>query len=270
MKITPKIDILIPTYKRPKALAVTLTSLCFQTANDFSIIISDQSGDNRIAEDQTICSIVRLLDLHNHKVTILKNNPPKGIAQQRAFLLRQSEADYCLFLDDDVILEPYVVENLKSTLQKYECGFAGAALIGLSYRKDMRPAEQKIYFWSNHVDPEEIQPGGEGWQRHLLHNAANVLHVQQQYHAEPDHPLAYKVAWVGGCVMYNREKLLRVGGFDFWQQLPEKHCGEDVLAQLRVMKKYGGCGILPSGAYHQELQTSIPERNINAPEYLKI
>jgi hypothetical protein len=36
------------------------------------------------------------------------------------------------------------------------------------------------------------------------------------------------------------------------------------------MKRFGGCGILPSGAYHQEVETSIKDRNINAPEFLKI
>jgi hypothetical protein len=70
--------------------------------------------------------------------------------------------------------------------------------------------------------------------------------------------------------MYDTEKLLECGGFEFWKDLPEQHCGEDVLAQLRVMKKFGGCGILPSGAYHQEVETSINDRKINAPQFLKI
>ena len=70
--------------------------------------------------------------------------------------------------------------------------------------------------------------------------------------------------------MYDTQKLSDSGAFQFWKDLPPEHCGEDVLAQLRVMKKYGGCGILPSGAYHQEVATSIPLRKINAPEFLKI
>jgi hypothetical protein len=70
--------------------------------------------------------------------------------------------------------------------------------------------------------------------------------------------------------MYNTEKLRYVGGFSFWKDLPEQHCGEDVLAQLRVMKKYGGCGIIPSGVYHQELETTVPDRKVNAPEFLEI
>ncbi|HVK54470.1 MAG TPA: glycosyltransferase, partial [Burkholderiales bacterium] len=37
------LDVLIPTYARPAALAVTLTSLCAQTYRSFDVVISDQS-----------------------------------------------------------------------------------------------------------------------------------------------------------------------------------------------------------------------------------
>jgi hypothetical protein len=80
----------------------------------------------------------------------------------------------------------------------------------------------------------------------------------------------YRVAWVGGCVLYDVARLRSVGGFEFWQDLPIEHCGEDVLAQLRVMARYGGAGLFPSGAYHQELPTTVTERRVNAPEVLSI
>ena len=191
------------------------------------------------------------------------------MAQQRQFLLEKSDSCYSLFLDDDIILEPYVLQNMKSILQKYNCGFAGSALIGLSYKNDVRKNQQQIEFWENDIQPETIVPKDLLWQRYELHNAANILHVQEKYNCSPDNPKPYKVAWVGGCVMYDTEKLSESGGFEFWKDLPEGHCGEDVLAQLRVMKKFGGCGILPSGAYHQEISTSITNRKINAPEFLK-
>jgi hypothetical protein len=73
------------------------------------------------------------------------------------------------------------------------------------------------------------------------------------------------VAWIGGCVLYDVAALRSVGGFDFWEELPAAHAGEDVLAQLRVMARFGGCGLLPSGAYHQELPTTLTERAVDAP-----
>lgn len=265
-----EIHILIPTYKRAKALAVTLTSLYYQSEASFDIVIADQSDDDVLEKDQTIQTIKRLLEIKGHAVSILKNLPPKGMAQQRQFLLDQSTSKYSLFLDDDLIFDSYVVRNMKQTLEKQQIGFVGCAVIGLSYKNDVRPHQQEIEFWQDEIRPETILPKSSEWERYRVHNAANIYHVEQKFNATPDNPIPYKIAWVGGCVMYDTEKLRDVGGFSFWKDLPEKHCGEDVLAQLRVMKKYGGCAIIPSGVYHQELETTVPDRKVNAPEYLKI
>jgi hypothetical protein len=64
--------------------------------------------------------------------------------------------------------------------------------------------------------------------------------------------------------------LRAAGGFDFWRELPPQHCGEDVLAQQRVMARFGGCAILPSGAYHMELPTTVTARAIDAPYMLPL
>ncbi|MEJ7681988.1 MAG: hypothetical protein WKG06_29880 [Segetibacter sp.] len=61
--------------------------------------------------------------------------------------------------------------------------------------------------------------------------------MEQKFNATPDNPIPYKVAWVGGCVMYDTEKLREVGGFSFWKDLPEKHCGEDVLGTVKSDEK---------------------------------
>lgn len=65
-----------------------------------------------------------------------------------------------------------------------------------------------------------------------------------------------------------RTKLRELGGYSFWQELPPEHCGEDVLVQLRLMERYGGCGIIPSGVYHQELPTTIVDRRVVANSVL--
>jgi GT2 family glycosyltransferase len=270
MEETKDVSILIPTYKRLKALAVTLTSLYYQTDEDFDIIISDQSPEPEIDADQSVQTIIRLSENKGHKVTIERNLPAQGMAQQRQFLLDLSHLKYSLFLDDDLVLEPYVLKNMKQVLEQHEIGFVGCAVIGLSYQDDIRPHQQQIEFWEDRITPETVVPRSEQWERYHLHNAANIYHVEQKFNASPDNPLPYKIAWIGGCVMYNTEKLKELGGFSFWKNLPSNHCGEDVLAQLRVMKKYGGCGIIPSGVYHQELETTLPDRTINAPELIEI
>lgn len=270
MKTQKKIHVLIPTYRRAKALAVTLTGLYFQTESDFDIVISDQAPEDDLSTDNSVQTVIRMLRNKGVEVRLLKNLPSRGMAQQRQFLLEHCQAPYALFLDDDLVCEAYVLRNMVSMLQQQQCGFVGSAVIGLSYENDHRPHQQDIEFWEGRVQPENIIPQGKEWQRYVLHNAANIHHVARRYEASPEHPIPYKVAWVGGCVMYDTEKLIECGGFSFWKELPETHCGEDVLAQLKVMKKYGGCGILPSGVYHQELETTLPDRRVNAPQYLEI
>lgn len=262
------VDILIPTYCRPAALAVTLTSLCAQICRDFNVIISDQTEDIDAVAMGEVQAVLRVLRAHGHSVFTHKHLPRRGIAEQRQFLLEQATAPYVLYLDDDLILEPYVVENLLKAIQEEGCGFVGCGLTGLSFVDDVRPHQQAIEFWHGSVQPEVIKSGTPEWERYKLHNAANVYHVQQRLNLTPDKVHKYKVAWVAGCVMFDVAKLREVGGFSFWQELPANHCGEDVLAQLRVMGRYGGCGVLPSGVYHQELPTTIVDRSQDAPQLL--
>ena len=132
----------------------------------------------------------------------------------------------------------------------------------------MREADHAIEFWEGPVAPEELRPGTPAWERYRLHSAANMLHLQQRLGITPEDQRTYRVAWVGGCVLYDTQKLRAAGGFCFWRDLPETHAGEDVLAQVRVMAQFGGCGLMPSGVYHLELPTTIPDRTVDAPYVL--
>jgi glycosyltransferase involved in cell wall biosynthesis len=261
-----KVSVLIPTYNRLNALTATLTALAAQTFTDFEVVISDQS-DEFVANKLTIKTLVRLFELHGNPISILHNLPRKGIAHQRQTLLERASGEFCLYIDDDVLLEPNTLKRMVKALEEEDAGFAGMALIGLSYLDDLRPHHHHIEFWDDKVKPEIIRPKTSEWQRHHLHSAANIYHVGKSLRLTSQNQKKYKVAWVGGCILYNTEKLKEVGGFDFWQALPEEHCGEDVLAQIRLMEKYGGFGIIPSGAYHLELPTTIENREVNAPEY---
>jgi GT2 family glycosyltransferase len=269
--LKPEVDVLIPTYARPAALAVTLAGLAAQSFKSFRLIISDQNEtEDEIYQLEEIRAMMHILRAHGHPVEVHKHLPRRGLAEQRQFLLLQSRATYCLYLDDDVFLEPYALELMLRVIKEEKCGFAGSAVIGLSYLEDFRPHEQDCELWEGPVQPEVVTPETPAWQRYRLHNAANLYHVQKQMGATPDNPLRYKVAWIGGCVVYDTQKLREVGGFDFWRELPKEHSGEDVFVQLRLQKRSGGCGIMPSGAYHLELPTTIPNREFDAPKVLKL
>jgi GT2 family glycosyltransferase len=262
------VDVLVPTCNRAAALAVTLASLAAQTWPTLRIVISDQSDGDGVEGSGEVLALLRYLRARGRVVDAHRHLPRRGMAEQRAFLLAQARAPWCLFVDDDVILEPDLVERLQRAIARERCGFVGSALHGLSYLGQRRPEQEHIEFWDGPVEPETVAPMGAAWARHHLHSAANLFHLQSELALEPGATRLYRVAWVGGCVLFDTAKLRAAGGFDFWPELPAAHCGEDVLAQLRVMERFGGCGIIPSGAYHMELPTTIATRQVDAPKTL--
>jgi hypothetical protein len=266
----PSVDVLVPTYGRHGALAVTLTSLLGQTFRDFRIVVSDQFEAGAAADAPEVKAITRVLRASGRDVEIHRHLPRRGMAEQRQFLLDRVTGRHALFLDDDVILEPDLLARLVAAIGRLGCGFVGSAVIGLSFAHDVRPHQQAIEFIDGPVTPETIRPGMPQWKRHELHSAANLHHVAQRLGLSRDRERVYRVAWIGGCVLYDSAKLRASGGFDFWHALPRAHCGEDVLAQQRVMVRFGGCGLIPSGAYHQELPTTLPFRDVDAPKVLAL
>ncbi|HEM7810444.1 DUF4254 domain-containing protein [Burkholderia multivorans] len=258
------VDVLIPTCDRAHALALTLTTVALQTHRPLRVVVSDQSAV-AAADDALLCAAVRFAGAQGVDVQIERHVPAMGLAEQRAFLLAHARAPRCLYVDDDVILEADLVARLVHALDTQRCGFVGSALHGLSHIDDVRAHHQQIEFWDDRVRPEVLAPGGPEWARHHLHSAANLYHAQCRLRVPRDASRVYRVAWVGGCVLFDTAKLRASGGFEFWRALPTRHCGEDVLAQLRVMARFGGCGLFPSGAYHAELPTTVRERDVDAP-----
>jgi glycosyltransferase involved in cell wall biosynthesis len=263
------VDVLIPTCSRKTALAMLLTSLLGQTFTDFDVVISDQTeGEASYLDTIEVRSAIQALEWRGHRVRTFHHLPRRGMAEQRNFLLEQSSAAYVHYLDDDVLLDPPVMERMLAVLRAEGCGFVGCAAVNLDFLPDVRPHQQGIELWEGSVRPEPFEPDTLQlvWHRHLVNNAANPLHLEQRL-APDGQVIRYKIAWVGGAnVLYDRAKLLSVGGFSWWNRLPPAHAGEEVVAQFLLIRKYGGCGILPCGTYHLGLPTTVTDRARNATE----
>jgi GT2 family glycosyltransferase len=261
----PVVDVLIPTYRRPAALAVTLAGLVGQTWPALRVVVSSQSPEDEPILGPEAATCARVLIAQGRSVDVVRHVPRRGMAEHRQSLLDRSTASRVLFLDDDVLLEPRLIERLVGALDREACGFVGSAVVGLSFEGDVRPDEETVEFWEGRVTPETVDPESPAWSRHRLHNAANLHHLRRRLDGADR---LYRVAWVGGCVLYDAAKLRESGGFDFWRDLPPEHAGEDVVAQLRVLRRHGGAGLFPSGANHLELPTTIPDRPHDAPYLL--
>jgi len=248
------VDILLPTINRLPALVMTLSGVAAQALTDLRVIIADQS-DTPVMEQPVVQTLGRIIAARGGTVEYHQRPLVHGIAEQRDFLLRQATADSVLYLDDDVFMEPWVVAQLNATLLAEGCGFVGAFPAGLSHRDDVRPEQQIVEFWEGPVQPEVVDPDTPPWERWQLHRAANLWHAAQQL--TPNVIRRYKVAWIASCILYDRAKLLEVGGFAFWQRLPRYHSGEEVLVQNLLMRRWGGCGLMPSGTYYAQVETTV-------------
>jgi GT2 family glycosyltransferase len=249
-----RVAVLLPTCNRLQSLILTLSGLAGQTFSRFHLVLSDQSREP--AENNPVVrTLCRILEARGASIEWHTRVPVHGIAEQRQFLLDRTTADMVLFLDDDVFMEPWVLERLMAVLTGERCGFVGAFPSGLSFLHDLRPHQQRIEYWEGPVRPESISPKSPEWERGDLHRAANLWHVARTL--RPGERRLYKVAWVASCNLYDREKLMAVGGFSFWNRLPRYHSGEDVLVQNLLMRKWGGCAIIPSGTYHSEVPSTV-------------
>jgi len=253
----------VPTRNRPVELAATLAGLAAQDP-EFGVVVSDQSDGSPAWRHPGVAGLVRALRHLGHPVLLEQHLPRRGLAEHREYLLSRSQARHVLFLDDDIWLEPGSLARLLTAIRELGCGFVGNAPHGLSYLGSRRPAQEASFVeWpGRRVEPEHLEIRGPEWGRHTVHSAANLLHLTTRLGLAPEEWRAYKVAWIGACVLYDRAKLLAVGGYGFWPEVPAAHSGEDVVVQLRLQAVYGGAGIVPSGAYHLESPTTVPERTV--------
>lgn len=248
------VDILLPTCNRLSSLIMTLSGVAGQTLADLHLIVADQS-ERPVGDEQVVQTLRRIIEVRGGSVEWHTRPQVHGIAEQRDFLLKQASAAAVLYLDDDVFMEAWVVEKLLATLRGERCAFVGAFPAGLSHRYDVRPQQQIVDFWEGPVQPEVVNPGTREWERWQLHRAANLYHASQCL-AIGEFRL-YKVAWIASCILYDRQKLLDVGGFSFWSHLPRYHSGEEVLVQNLLMRRWGGCALMPSGTYYSQVPTTV-------------
>jgi len=176
----PRVDVLVPTYRRPAALAVTLAVIAAQTWRQLRVVVSSQNPDSEPVVGPEAAAVIRVLDATHRPVDVVRHLPRLGMAEHRESLLARATAPYALFLDDDVLVEPDLVERLVRAIRQSGCGFVGSAVVGLSHLGDERPAEEAIDFWDGPVEPEAIEPRAPAWERHRVHNAANLEHLRRR------------------------------------------------------------------------------------------
>lgn len=272
MTMHTAVDVLVPTRDRPAPLSVTLACISAQTYRPARVVVADQ-GDLPCADAPTVRAVTEVMRVAGIQVEIRRNMPRRGMAQQRQFLLDRTTAPYALFVDDDVITEPDLLGRLVDALAAADCGFVGSfpnspSSVASDEPVDRVPSDLTLERWNGVVEPEAVWPDSTAWQRYRLHFAARLHRLCEESGIDKAHPVLYRVAWVGGCFLVDTAKLREAGGFGFWRSLPSTHSGEDVVAQLRLQALHGAAGLAPSGSWHQEVRTTRPGDEPDAPRVL--
>ena len=103
-----KVSVIIPTFNRPGYLAQAVDSVLQQTDPVFEIILVND-GSSPIHRDK-----IEALTQWDERIRVYHFPENKGVSAARNFGLEKSRGDYILFLDDDDLLHPQMVEsNLK-------------------------------------------------------------------------------------------------------------------------------------------------------------
>ena len=244
----PIVDVLIPTSGPPASLGATLSSLASQRYPSFRVTATRPPVG--AADEPALSGLVGVLETGGHPVRFVDARTPGRDGGRVQALLDLAAAEYVLVLDDGVFLEADLLGRLVGGLRAAGGALLGSSVIDLRFRDEHRPDEEAIEFWDGPVRPEEIGLDSRAWGRRKVHRGANLQHLRERLPRTRDR--LYHVADIGGCVLYDTAKLRSVGGFR-----PLGDHGRPASAplsttsatQLRLLDRYGGAGLFPSGAY---------------------
>jgi hypothetical protein len=244
----PIVDVLIPTTGPPASLGATLSSLVNQRYPSFRVMATWPPLDE--ADEPELSGLVRLLETGGHPVRFVDARAPTRDGGRVQALLDLVAAEYVFVVDDGIFLEADLLGRLVGGLRASGGALLGSSVVDLRFRDEHRPDEEVIEFWDGPVRPEEIGADSRAWARRKVHRGANMQHLRERLPRTRDR--LYHVADIGGCVLYDTAKLRSVGGFRPLRahgRHPSIPLSTTSATQLRLLDRYGGAGLFPSGAY---------------------
>lgn len=97
---SPKVSIIVATYRRKETLKKALQSLTTQTYSNIEIIVIDDNADDEWnTEVEKIVNSIK--SSNGYEAIYIKNKDNKGSAETRNIGIRQASGEYVTFLDDD-------------------------------------------------------------------------------------------------------------------------------------------------------------------------
>lgn len=183
------VSVIIPTANRGKVLEATLISLAKQDVHPQEIIIVDASSK----PDTFLLCQKGIQDLFSTVIYAKAVN--KGAAVQRNEGVQISSAEFILFCDDDILFEPFCINELWKCIQSDEK--TGGVNAMITNQKYVPPGRLTSIMY------KVIAPSHKTYAGKCLGPAWNLLpdDIQSQ-------PIFQQVDWLNlGCTLYRKNAL---------------------------------------------------------------
>ncbi len=192
-----KVSVIIAAYRRDDCLEKAIASAVNQTHSDTEIIVINDSADEVWNE-----KIERVVSQFGDKVLYICNEENQGSARTRNIGINAATGDYITFLDDDDL---YLPKKIEAQLEEMVSTGADYSVTDLMLYNDsdvLENVRSREYIKSD--DPKELL------KYHLKHHITGT-----------------------DTMMFKREYLLRIGGFD------EIDVGDEFYLMLKAIKGGG-------------------------------
>lgn len=183
MNITPKVSIVIATYRRDKDLKNALDSIAKLTYETYEIILVDDNDD--AFWNDKVKQIVMKFKMNNPSIefSYVQNHPNMGSANTRNIGIVAASGEYICFLDDDDIYMPDRIQNQLIPMMESNADYSITDLALYSENEKLIEIRKRTYIQDTSKE--------------------SLLKYHMMYHMTGTDTL-----------MFKREYLTKIGGFD--------------------------------------------------------
>jgi glycosyltransferase involved in cell wall biosynthesis len=103
---TPKLSVVIPTYRHTHLLAETLNSIRQQTYHDYEVIVVDDGNE----DSEGVVAVVQKFH-EDFPIRVVRHERNQGLAASRNTGVRVARGSYILTLDSDDLIKPTFMER---------------------------------------------------------------------------------------------------------------------------------------------------------------
>ena len=108
----PNVSILLPTYNRSELIEQCVNSVLMQSYKDWELIISDDGSLDNTPQ------IAKKSMEKDSRIKYYRNNCRQGLPINRNIAISKSAGDLIFFIEDDLTLDTFCLENLVNTFKE--------------------------------------------------------------------------------------------------------------------------------------------------------